>query len=434
MKQYIEHIIEHKKKYILSLSTFLLLLPLLLNFLNSKAVLVGAESYFHLLGFELTPWNYVIEWTPHSLLIFFPLFIGTLTILLFLRIATIIKLDQKITVIFLLLTITSAGFIFAYSTISTYTLYLFFVALGFWLALQKKLRFFSLIPFALAGLFDTFSSLLLLGLLVIFVGTKLKDLFRWSVFVVVGIVTGISFLTKSFVLGPFYEYQALPHLFSDLGALSGVSSFVVMLAIIGITVTWKKRRLYTSYGLAAGTIAAYCIFPQTILIMTLTICFFAAVALAYLYEREWKLAKLKHYTFLLIMLGLIFSSISYLDRVSEIGLSENDHKALSWINENLGHQKLLTSPENSYQVKYFTKANPLDYPHQRINFQGTALDELYIRQLFPVLEFNEVKLVFISENMKKELPSDQGLLFLLRNERFKLVHSSGNAEVWSFDS
>jgi hypothetical protein len=36
--------------------------------------------------------------------------------------------------------------------------------------------------------------------------------------------------------------------------------------------------------------------------------------------------------------------------------------------------------------------------------------------------------------MKKNLPKaeDQGLLFLLRNERFKLVHSSENSEVWLF--
>jgi hypothetical protein len=432
--KYLEHIVEHKKKYVLSLSAILLVLPLLINFLNSKAIPFGTESYFHLLGFEVTPWKYIIQWVPHSLLIFFPMFIGILTIILFMQISIIVKLDQKIAVLFSILTVSSAGFIFAFSTISTYALYLFFVALGFWLALQKKWRFISLVPFTLAGLFDTFSSLLLLGLLVIFVGTKLKDIFRWSVFVIIGIVTGINYLTKSFVLGPFDQTNATVNLFSDLGALSGVNSFVVMLAIIGITITWKKRRLYSSYGLAVAAIAAYFVFPQTILIMTVTICFFAAVALDFLYERKWKLEKLKQYTFLLILLGLIFSTVSYLDRVSEIGLTEDDYKALSWINENLGHQKLLTSPDNSYQVKYYTNANPLDYPHQKIYFQDTALNELYIRQLFPVLEYNEVKLVFISEKMKQELPSDQGLLFLLRNERFKLVYSSENAEVWSFES
>jgi len=430
MKDYLEHIMAHQKKYLGLFSFVVLLIPLLINFTKSKPVLGGVETYYHLVGFEFTPWRFA-NYISSDLLIFLPMLLGILTVLLFLKIAKLIKLDQKIAVIYLILVISSAGFIFAYSTISSYALYSFFVACGFWLALQKRYKIFSLVPFTLASLFDAYSSLLLLALIAIFIGTKLKNIFHWILFTLVSVLTGINFLTDKFILGPFVEQSATSSLISDLGSISGVSFFVVLLALIGVTVTWQRRKLYTSYGLAVAVGVVYFIFPQTILLMTMITCFFAAVAAVYLYDRFWNLSKLRDYTFLLIILGLVFSNLSYLNRVSEGGPTFDDHNAMLWMKDNV-EGVIFSDPDNSYVIRYITGKSVVDYPHLKLDIQKNGLQELYVRQLFPILEEQSVDIIFVSEDMRNDLSAEQGLLFLLRNERFKLVHSSGNAEVWSF--
>ena len=150
-----------------------------------------------------------------------------------------------------------------------------------------------------------------------------------------------------------------------------------------------------------------------------------------MYERTWILKKLKQYTFLLILLGLLFSTITYLDRISsELGPTESDQQALFWIKENVGDVVVFSDPDNSYVIRYLANKQAVDYPHQRLDLQKQGSDEIYIRQFFPFLEENKVRILFISEQMQEE---ELGFIFLLRNERFKLVHSSGNAEVWSFN-
>ena len=56
----------------------------------------------------------------------------------------------------------------------------------------------------------------------------------------------------------------------------------------------------------------------------------------------------------------------------------------------------------------------------------------YPLQLFPVLENNNVKYILIDSHTK-ELFEEKGLLFALRNERFKLIYSDEDFEVWEFE-
>ncbi|HLD72105.1 MAG TPA: hypothetical protein VJA23_00820, partial [Candidatus Nanoarchaeia archaeon] len=57
---------------------------------------------------------------------------------------------------------------------------------------------------------------------------------------------------------------------------------------------------------------------------------------------------------------------------------------------------------------------------------------LYIDELFPLLEQNQISIIYITKEMRSGLSAEQGLLFLLKNERFKIVYSSEDAEVWVF--
>ena len=49
------------------------------------------------------------------------------------------------------------------------------------------------------------------------------------------------------------------------------------------------------------------------------------------------------------------------------------------------------------------------------------------------LEENNISHIYINSKVKDSLRDDQGLQFLLKNERFKLLYSRGNSQVWMFD-
>ena len=57
---------------------------------------------------------------------------------------------------------------------------------------------------------------------------------------------------------------------------------------------------------------------------------------------------------------------------------------------------------------------------------------LYIQDLFPLLEQEYITYIYLTPAMKRQLPPEQGLRFLLKNERFKLVYSSEDTEIWFF--
>jgi len=144
---------------------------------------------------------------------------------------------------------------------------------------------------------------------------------------------------------------------------------------------------------------------------------------------------LKKFTFFLLILGLIFSTLTYLERVPLNGPTESDINSFVWIKENIPQNKIiLSAAENTYFIKYFTSREPFTDPLRKNNsiIWSTILSAPYITDLFPLLEDNNISIIYIGEDMNKQLPHDKGLLYLFKNERFKLVHSHEDSEVWVF--
>ena len=174
---------------------------------------------------------------------------------------------------------------------------------------------------------------------------------------------------------------------------------------------------------------------QAIFHLTILTAFFAATGFVKLFQRDWNLVALKKFTFYLLILGLLFSTLTYFARVPEIAPSQSDVEVLTWSNYNIESDgKVLSIPENSYFIEYFTNQKPFS----DINVKGSkeltrkALHVLYVNELFPILEENNITAIYINQNMKDKLHKEQGILFLLKNERFKIVHSHKNSEVWLF--
>jgi hypothetical protein len=449
---YLTHLIKHQKKYLLLLLIIVLSIPLFSNYLADKPLIMGGESYYHLSqAKEINANNYfyfplkiVVSLIPENYFFVLPVILAALSLLIFLRLANNLRFDRKFTLFFLGLLIISPAFILTFITISAYSIYFFLIILGFLLLTEKNktLKYFSVIPFTLTAFIDVFSVIFLLLILMVYFYLASEKKQHRTIKLNMGailLLTLINFFTHKIplILGPFHLQQVIPDLVSDLGGLSGISFFTLLLALMGLTITWKKKNFYFSYLFLPLVIIPYIFNTQIIFHLSLVIIFFATTGIIKMFERNWNLVTIKKFTFFLLILGLLFSTLTYLDRVSDNGPSANDTETLLWMKDNFQDEKIIFSmPENSYFLSYFSHQKPFYSHHERNSGKEESYQQvyssLYIHELFPLMEANNISIIYITEGMNKKLSNEQGLLFLLKNERFKLVHSHEGSEVWVF--
>ena len=225
---------------------------------------------------------------------------------------------------------------------------------------------------------------------------------------------------------------------SDLGSFSGMSIFILLLFVMGLLLTWEQKD-YWIYPLLAVSLTFTLLNTYFIFFLVIIIAFIIVKGGLILWEKKWNLPELKTFTFLLIILGLVFSTITYVDRLSQSGVSSTEVDALTWIEENSPPNAIILSlPENGETISYFTQRK-IFYSFQQ-NSGLQYLDRIpllfqldYIKDLFPELEKENIHYLYINQKMREDLPAERGLLYLLKNERFKLAYSSEGAEAWVFE-
>ena len=441
------HLLRYQKIYLSALLIILAALPLFSNYLQSKPLLMGGESYYYLSSareeLPYHPLTLLFRIIPDDLAFLFPALISIWIILLFYLLAQKIKIPEKKMFFIVLFYLLTPTFMFTYLTISSYSWYLLLLLLGANLMLlENKKRYFSLLPLLLASWIDTFSGLLVLAVVTVYFFMIKKSKDRFAIILAIGITAVILLnavlLNAPFFLGPFTVQDKTADLFSDLGSLSGVGIFALLLAIIGLATSWQKRYLPILLPALALFTTMYLLNTHTVFFLSLLAIVLAAVGFANLLEQHWKLAFLRNAVLLLLLLGISFSAVSYLDRLSGYSPTAIDQKTLGWIQRNTPEDAvILSAPENSYYVSYFAQRKAVFSLHQHYQqsyqLSRDIFSAFYIDGLFPLLEQNKVSIIYVSEEMRRTLPPGQEFLFLLQNERFKLLYFTEEAEVWSFD-
>lgn len=438
----LKHLYRYQKWYILLLVLILLMTPLISNLLQSKPLIMGIESYFHLTSAENVKINtsyFPLHFLNNSLgndaLVLIPILLALGSILLYLQLARKLGVSNLFSLFFLLFLIFSPAFIFTFSTISANSYFIFLILSGFLIIAQKRrnFRYLAIIPFVMAAFFDIFSTLLLLTLQSIyFYHSKEKQIKLTLVIIsttVLLLLTNLFLMHKKFVLGPFHVQQSITDLITDLGGLSGISFFLLFLALIGLVVARKQKEIYGAYLLTFILIPVYIYNTQIIFFLSIIAAFFATISFLKIFEKKWVLDTLRKFTLLLLILGIVFSTFTYLDRINLNGPSAEEGVSLEWIKKNTANNAIIFSgPENKYYIEYLAKRTTFSDPE----ISDSIFTATYINELFPLLEDNDIKILYITKKMKEQLSVDYGLLFLLKNEKFKLVHSQGETEVWAF--
>ncbi|MEK6845179.1 MAG: hypothetical protein AABY26_00350 [Nanoarchaeota archaeon] len=450
---YFAPLLRHPKAVLYGLLFTLLILLFFLRYTAGQPLFAGGESYYHLLQAQDSaswldllhlPLKLFVSIFPTSLLFILPLLLAGFSLALLLSLTKRLELSFSPVMLFLLLLLTSPIFLFKFSTLSEASLFFFLFLLGFWMLSHEKksVCYLSLLPFLFATFFDVFTALfLLLSQAIYFLLFRRSSSLRLSLSIILStaILTTINFflLNLPIVSGPFHLEKTLPDLLSDLGGIGGIPLFTFLLAVLGFALAWREKKYRYAYVFLLVALPAYFLHTQFGFLLSLVLIFFATAGTIIIFEHNWSLPLLKKYTAFLLLLGLLFSTTTYLDRFSQLSPSGSETEALTWLKDNVPENSpIFSTPENSYYLSYFAQKEPLYYMNspdsEKVNLTLTLLSSTYSSITFPLLEKHQISVLYLPLHVKQALSSEQGLIPLLRNERFKMVHSNEGAEVWVF--
>jgi hypothetical protein len=444
---YMGHLLKYQQWYLYGLVIAVLLIPILQNLIAGNPLIWGAESYYHLLqaqtgglqNLHLYPLARAMEVLPDNILILIPFLRAIFAIFLFQIVAKRLKMSDRFRFLFLAFLIVTPAFIYTFSTLSGTGFFIPMVLFGFFFLTmkQKIVQYISVIPFILATFVDLFSTIFLLILLIMFIikkSGKSAAGYTAAGVSVIALLTHWIIFKQPFFLGPFHAESIFPNLVSDLGGVSGISFFLLLLTVVGISVTWKRKNFYFAYIFLPLIVVAYAFTSHVIFLASLLAIFFATIGFIKLFEQRWQLKTIKKFTLFLLLLGLFFSTLSYLDRIDHHSPTGAEVEGLRWMEGVTDKDFVLSAPENSYYIQYFGMRKPfyaVSEQHQTL-YDIPALQATYVTELFPFLEKHEISVIYLSESMTENLPEDIGFRFLLKNERFKLGYSQEGVEVWTF--
>jgi hypothetical protein len=461
--------------------------------LNDKPLLYGQETYYHLnqannyLDGELSilalnPLEGLIvltEYLPNNeiqevliqeiLFLILPIVLGLLSTILYLILSEKLEINGIKNFMFMIILIISPSFMYSFSTLSNISMIIFLIILGLFLlsSNKKSLQVIAILPLALVTLFDVFSTIMMLLTISFFylvwlkdrkynesdkknnrksVKAKKEDLDRktfndklFKILLIIITILTISFkvlLNKALYSVPIMINNFWTNIISDFGGLSGVSVFVVISSILGIYVFLKEKNTFFFLAVLLLIIPSYFYNNNCIIYLNITLAFLAAQAIYWLLERNWSVKEIKNFTIWLLLLGMLFSTLTYIDRIPEYQPSQETILSLEWLEGYISQDDfdynfvVLTLPQNNDYVEYIVELETFTNSYI---ITDNVFSTTYPNKLFPILDNNNIKYIYIDPETQERYVDQQGLIFALRNEKFKLIHSEEDYEIWEFD-
>ena len=430
----------------------ILVFAMILRIVAKQPLTIGSEAYLFSSFLKHTSVNKIYL----SLSFIVPILLGIFSIYLYGKILFLKKCNKNIVEFSLLLFAVSPLYIYTFTNNNHMAIILFLALYTFALLFtdiftsrKKKKSMLSLVAFLIIATLDVTASLIYLFFVIAYwkkghfkstydeyIRTYIKGaFFIFAMTLIINIVSkGYFFIDQLFTLrGLFYTENWYYALFSDFGALWGFSLFYILLLIIGFLLLWKERKEYgwEMFVLLAGLFVYLYLDTRYAVIVTPLFIPIAGFAFKRLWYLKWKVTMIRDFCLLLFVLGCIFSATAF---VSRYPLLEPQAEFMQGVNElNLRYGNLdatiLTHPK---YIPY------LEATTEFTIFSDTqAIDALFhkrrINEVDPILEENDIRFIFITEEMRSGLVWKERvqLLFLLDNSKnFKKRFENAKVEVW----
>lgn len=450
---------------VIALAIVLMIAPALLRDLTNKEEMIGYEAYLHSRiakqGAKLTPFedklivtSRIIRPTPYHFAlhimqnalgnrlasIVLPGIIGLACLLSLL--ALLLLLGRPLIEIFLTLVgfVLTPAFLYISSSSTPHGLALALILFGTVLFMTKRVWILALVPWLTLLAFDLFHIISVLAILLACILLNQKE--RMHALVVGGIL-----LTGVFALRPpfFTMYDRIPYsLFqgaiTDFGSPVGFGVFSLILIVIGLVHSWKHKKVfYPMYFLlilgclvmiSFGGIISIYLAPLTAI--------FIAKALLEIRRRMWVIPALRSLTALLIICGLLFSTVSYMDRLAASGPDASLVNSALFLKEiSSPSDVILTHATYAPIIESIAQRRVVIDTFQADPFVQDDVHELFAsrssKKVLQTLSKYDVTYLLIDRDIDESvwMGNNEGLLFVLRDgETFKKVHKTKTIEIW----
>ena len=355
---------------------------------------------------------------------------------------------KKTILIVLALTMTSPPFIYlsVVSNPQSLAAALTLAGLLFFLKKGRVPAIASALLFAIAALFSMYNILVIAALCILYSAFTPKCRKRTACILA---VLGAMFIAHPVQLYPVYEFSTtniLNESISDLGGAKGFSVFFIILAVIGFFDSWSKKKIYYPLYMLAGMliISFFMVGNDANMYAALPLAVLAAFGVLKVTEIAWSVQIIRKMIYLLILCGLIFSTLSYSIRLATAQPSDETIRSLEWLKNNSRAEGTVLSHHSSgYWIESIAERKVLIDSHSSsIPYFDQKYMDIYSLSHAAELEDTDAVLydnygvdyIWITQEMKEGKvwkTEDEGLLFLLRNnETFKNIYSSDGTEIW----
>jgi len=440
----------------------LLLLPLIIRFILVGTPL-GYESYYHhRLGKDILQHGFsamdafvperTAFFTPfHVILAGFQFLIGNMSMYLSLifgiantvilyYLLTRLGFQQTTRTIILLLYVSSPLFLWSSWFLTPSSAVLFFQLLGIWFFITKgNKKWLAVLFYSLASLFGVVH-LLINSFFVLywFLSKKENKNVFFSIITVNGALFLFYYLPRILFSygGTNFPQQFLVEFLTDFGGITGFSIFLIILAFFGLVRLRKQRKLlFYLIGVLLIFMHSY-VSSLSRIYTNLLFCIFGGMALHDFMTRKWYFNGIRNLFLLLVIFGLLFSSLSFISIAVSYQPSTNMHEGFSWLNLLEEDALIFSHYSNGFWIqdlgerRAYLDAHPLSYPSfgLKIDHMEAIMHSYDLKKTREMLQNQGITHILLIEG--EEAP---GLQFLLENnETFKKVYSSTDVTVWRF--
>ena len=260
---------------------------------------------------------------------------------------------------------------------------------------------------------------------------------------IIALILYLIYLIKYGVPYIFFNSGILINYLSELGGLISFGIFNLILAAIGLYLLWRKKKQISGYIILFIAIIFSLYFNSLNIYLNFVFAIAAGFAFVSVIKMDYSLAIIKKLTTALLLFGLLFSTISYTARISNLLPDNSIIDSLEWIKANSKPGEVIFS--------HYTKGNWIQSIAQRpvllnsnliyienvktkLNDSDTIFYSRTLKKTDSLLNEYNISYIWLDSGMKKGLvwtEEDEGLLFLFSNkEKFKNVYSKEGIEIW----
>ncbi len=455
--------------YIILVAFAIIIVPHLLRYLSGNPAIMGEEAYLHgriaerIVDGDYTIDNLVVDgrtlyYSPYHFLlaviatitsitvasIILPLALGIGSALMFYFLLKKFNMDSVEGFAALFVLIISPAFVYTFSISTNHSLSLFLILFSAWAYMKKgTLQKIAFLSFTVASIINMFNGFILLLLLIMIIIKKKKN--QKHIFFTIMILALIAFFIQP-PLTSIYQQTTnniMTETISDLGAHIGFGVFMIILCAFGMIWSWcNKKEVYPLYIIPIFIfIAANFTGAETLIYAAPIISVFCAMGIRKIKDFEWELEPLKHLTILVIICGLLFSSISYIAELPNFNPNVDVIDALDTLKEKYDGGIAISHHSNGYYIENAgikvlidSHMNSIKNINEKIMDTHTLFFTRDLEEAKEIFEKYDIKYIVIDERMKQGLvweEDEQGLLFLFRNtETFKKLQTPQKIDIY----